>query len=393
MSTASFIAGSIVDVVTGTTTDEVVIHTDDGLITGLDSTAGSSGEVHDLRPYTVVPGLIDSHVHLTWSGLAVPNEISNQESDELSLLRGVANAAAHLRAGITAVRDLGSRRGTALHLAAATRLGIITAPEIVASGNLIAMTGGHAHYLGVQADGPWAVTKAVRTELAAGAGVIKIMASEGLFGIDEDPRVPQFEIEELRAGAQAAHRAGKTIAAHAYGAAAITNALAAGVDTVEHGAHLEPDQAEKMASSGTIFVPTLSTYHSYTTKADALGFNSQMRATAHETYDRARHAVHLAQQHKVAIAAGTDAGVPGQPHGALATELRLLVDAGLSPAEALRAATVTGAAALNLSTTRGRLTPGMTADLIALDGNPLEDITATARVRTVVQCGRIATKK
>ncbi|GAB2832543.1 amidohydrolase family protein [Actinoallomurus bryophytorum] len=386
----AFLVGRLISSATADPVDDAVIHVQDGVITEINGTAGTA-PVHDLRSLTVMPGLIDAHVHLTWSGDPVPNELQRREPDEMTLLRGVANTRAHLSAGVTAVRDLGSRRGMAVHLATAERLGLISGPRIFASGNVIAMTGGHANYLGVQADGPWEVTRAVRAELAEGADVIKVMASEGLFGHGEDPYIAEFETEELRAAARAAHRAGKTIAAHAYGPVSIDSAIEAKVDSIEHGAYLSDEQARRMRASGITLVPTLSAYHSYTSRGARLGFTDQMLATAHDVTQHAREAVRAALRTGVAIAAGTDAGVPGLPHGAIADELALLVTAGLTPRDALHSATLAAATVLGEHLNRGTIEPGKAADFTATAANPLDDITALRQVSATVRNGRLVT--
>jgi imidazolonepropionase-like amidohydrolase len=288
----------------------------------------SNAEVIDLGDATLLPGLIDAHVHLVWSASAEPHEVVERESRALTTLRCAANAALHLRAGVTTVRDVGATDGLSIDIARAVELGVLPGPRVVAAGRAIAMTGGHGWFIGREADGPEAVRHAVRSELKAGATCIKLMASGGVYGHAEDPGSPQLTAEEMRAGVAEAHKAGRKVAAHAYSTEAINNALDAGVDSIEHGSFIDRATAERMREQGTYLVPTMSVYEAMNEKGPELGAPEYIQRKTAEALEASREAFRLALEVGVLVAAGTDCGAPGHPHGTLPEELKLMVEAG-----------------------------------------------------------------
>ena len=344
-------------------------------------------EVVDLGNVTLLPGLIDAHVHLVWSASAEPHEVVERESRALTTLRCAANAALHLGAGVTSVRDVGATDGLSIDIARAVELGVISGPRVVAAGRAIAMTGGHGWFIGREADGVEAVRHAVRSELKAGAECIKLMASGGVYGHAEEPGSPQLTVEELRAGVAEAHKAGRKVAAHAYSAEAINNALSAGVDSIEHGSFLDRATAERMREQGTYLVPTLSVYQAMSDRGPELGSPDYIQRKTAEVLMASREAFRLALETGVPLAAGTDCGAPGHPHGTLPEELRVMVDAGATPLEALRYGPSAAAVVLGLAEEVGTLEPGKKADLLAVGGDPLRDVGALRDVRLVLRDG------
>jgi imidazolonepropionase-like amidohydrolase len=347
----------------------------------------SNVEVVDLGDATLLPGLIDAHVHLVWSASAEPHEVVERESRALTVLRCGANIGLHLSAGVTTVRDVGATDGLSVDVARAVELGVIPGPRVVAAGRAIAMTGGHGWFIGREADGAEAVRRAAREEMKAGATCIKLMASGGVYGHAEEPGSPQLTVEEMKAGVEEAHKAGRKVAAHAYSAEAINNALDAGVDSIEHGSFMDRTTAERMREQGTYLVPTLSVYQAMSDKGPELGAPEYIRRKTAEVLEASREAFRLAHEVGVPIAAGTDCGAPGHPHGTLPEELRLMVEAGAVPAEALRYGTSAAADLLGLAEEVGTLEPGKRADLLAVAGDPLHDIRALREVRLVVRDG------
>ena len=343
----------------------------------------------DLGDATLLPGLIDAHVHLVWSASAEPHELVQRESRPLTVLRCSNNCALQLRAGVTTVRDVGATDALSVDIARAVELGVLPGPKVVAAGRAIAMTGGHGWFLGREADGPDAVRHAVRSEIKAGATCIKFMASGGVYGHAEEPGSPQLGVREMEAGVEEAHKAGRKVAAHAYSVAAINNALDAGVDSIEHGSFLDRDTAERMRGQGVYLVPTLSVYAAMSEKGPELGAPDYIQRKTAEVLDASREAFGLAVEVGVKIAAGTDCGAPGHPHGALPRELELMVRCGATPTQALLYGTSAAADLLGLAEETGTLEPGKRADIIAVSGNPLEDIGALRRVRMVVRDGEI----
>jgi len=213
------------------------------------------------------------------------------------------------------------------------------------------------------------------------------MASGGVYGAREQPDQPQLTTDELRAGVEEAHKAGCVVAAHAYAGAAIQAALDAGVDSIEHGAFLDPDTAERMRRLGTFLVPTMSVYDVMARRAPALGSPDYIIRKTEQVRAASVRAFRLAREVGVPLAAGTDNGSPGHAHGTVADELRWMVEAGATPLEALRIGALGGARLLRLDHEIGTLEAGKRADLIAVAGDPSRDIAALRRVLLVVTGG------
>jgi imidazolonepropionase-like amidohydrolase len=362
---------------------------EDGRIASVGPARGLSPntEAVDLGDVTLMPGLVDAHVHLVWDASAKPHEVVERESRALTVLRCAKNAALHLRVGVTTVRDLGATDGLSIDVARAVELGLLPGPRVVAAGRAIAMTGGHGWFLGREADGADAVRRAAREEMKAGAACIKLMASGGVYGHAEEPGSPQLTPEEMRAGVEEAHKAGRRVAAHAYSTAAIGNALEAGVDSIEHGSFLDRDTAEMMRETGTWLVPTMSVYAAMSEKGPELGAPEYIQRKTAEVLEASRRAFRLALDAGVPMAAGTDCGAPGHPHGTLREELKLMVEAGATPQQALKFGTSGAARLLGLGNELGTLGPGKRADVLAVGGDPLRDIHALDEVRLVLRDG------
>jgi imidazolonepropionase-like amidohydrolase len=382
-------AARVFDGVSEHATEDGAVLVEDGRILSLGPAAGlpAGAEITDLGDVTLLPGLIDAHVHLVWSASAEPHEVVERESRALTALRCANNAALHLRAGVTTVRDVGATDGLSIDVARAVGLGVLRGPRVIAAGRAIAMTGGHGWFLGREADGAEAVRHAVRSELKAGATCIKLMASGGVYGHAEEPGSPQLTVEELRVAVEEAHKAGRRVAAHAYSIEAIGNALDAGVDSIEHGSFIDRDTAGRMRESGTYLVPTMSVYRAMSERGPELGAPEYIRRKTAEVLEASREAFRLALEARVPVAAGTDCGAPGHPHGTLPEELMLMVESGASPIQALRFGTSAAADLLGLGDEVGSLEPGKRADLLAVDGDPTSEILALRDVRLVLRDG------
>lgn len=381
----------LIDGVSDGMVEDAAVLVEDGRIASVGPAGELSGDAEtiDLGDATLLPGLIDAHVHLVWSASAEPHSLVESEPRTVTALRCAENMRKHLEAGVTTVRDVGSTDGMAIDIARAVQLGVLPGPRVVAAGRAIAMTGGHGWFLGQEADGPDAVRSAVRQEIKNGATCIKFMASGGVYGHAEEPGSSQLTIEEMRAGVEEAHKAGKKVAAHAYSAEAINNALEAGVDSIEHGSFIDWETAEKIRDQGSYLVPTMSVYAAMDEQGQELGAPEYIQRKTKEVVAATQEALQTAMEAGVKIVAGTDCGAPGHPHGTLPMELRLMVEAGATPLQAIQSGTSAAAELLGLEAETGSLEAGKSADIIAVGGNPLEDITELGKVELVVLKGEV----
>jgi imidazolonepropionase-like amidohydrolase len=386
----SYKAAWLLDGTGGPPLRNAVLTIRDGIIAGVDS-AGSgvrTKNVVDLGVATLLPGLIDAHVHLVWNAGRIPHEeVALDATPTRTVLRMAQRAERMLASGITTARDLGATDSLTLPLAEAIEAGEIAGPELLAAGRAIAMTGGHAWQITSEADGPDAIRRAVREEIKRGARTIKLMASGGVYDKTAKLDEPQLSLEELRAGVEAAHQAGLMVAAHAYTPGPINLALDAGVDTIEHGSFIDEPTALRMRQERRFFVPTMMASHLIVQQAEMLGTPVYMRKKGLVVRDAVREGVRTALRLGTPIAGGSDSGGAGIEHGNLALEARLFTEVGASPSQAVAICTSGSAAALGLAADRGVLQPGMRADFMAVAGDLGADINALKDVRLVAKAG------
>jgi imidazolonepropionase-like amidohydrolase len=345
--------------------------------------------VTDLPDATLLPGLVDAHVHLCGDSSPVALDRFPELSDDD--LDGIieASLAAHLAAGVTAVRDLGDAR-----FAVADRHRGGDGPTVVAAGPPVTCPAGHCAGMGGEAAGIDGLRAAVRARVEHGVDVVKIMTSGGLMTPGTDAFACQFSLDELRAVVDEAHRAGLPVTAHAHALAAVEMCVAAGVDGIEHCTCVTPEQlrlppelGEAIAAAGIRVCPTLGRRPGF----DPPPYVQAVLDRHHISDENLIGHVGALHRAGITLIAGIDAGInPAKPHGILAEQLILMIDAGISPAEALVSATSAAARACGLAARTGRLAPGLDADLIAVAGDPFTDITALRDVRLVVSRGREA---
>ncbi len=370
--------------------DRAVI-VEDGRIVGVtgDGAPRGGGPVVDLGGLTLMPGLINCHVHLCMAGDADPARTLADESYAATVVSAVVRARRTVEAGVTTVRDLGGREYAEIAVRDGARAGVIPGPRVLCAGRAICITGGHGWRLvGRQADGPDDLRRAVREQLRAGADVIKLVATGGVMTPGVDPRAAQLTLDELRAGVDEAHRARRRAAAHAMADEGIAWCLDAGIDTIEHGVFLTESLAARMAQQGTALVATLVAPHAIVEGGLAAGIPEFAVQKSIALRERHLESFRLAMRAGVTIAAGTDAGTPLNPHGTLVPELSLMVGAGMEPLQALRAATSVAARVLALQDETGTIAPGLAADLIAVEGDPASDVKALDAIRLVLAGGR-----
>jgi imidazolonepropionase-like amidohydrolase len=397
-------AGRLFDGRPGSLRQAVTVTVDGDRITGVQEghVAGGPGDtVVDLRGATLLPGFIDLHVHLTseQSGAAGYAERFFLNPADMAL-RATTYARKTLLAGFTTVRDCGAGEKLNLALRDAVEKGWIAGPRIVAAGG-VSTTGGHGdptngiaselqelladRRTGI-ANGPDAMRAAVRQRYKDGADFIKIAATGGVLSLAKSGQAPLFTEEELRAVVETARDYGMKVAAHAHGSEGMLRAVRAGVHTIEHGTFMTDEVMAAMKERGTIYVPTISAGRFVAEKSKVEGyFPAVVRPKAASIGPQIQDTFAKAVKAGVKIAFGTDQGVA--PHGDNALEFVYMVEGGMSPADALRAATIEAARVLGLEAELGTVEPGKRADLVAVPGDPISDIRATTKVSFVMKGG------
>ncbi len=346
--------------------------------------AGEPMNVLDLRGQTVLPGLIDSHVHLAMDGRADSKLEGDPAWSALLMLKHAQN---HLAAGFTTVRDVGGRHGLEFLVRQAIEQGLWAGPRMQLAGKLLSITSaGAAYYEGMyrEADGVEEVRKAAREQLKAGADLIKVLATGAILTPGEQPGAVQFDADEIAAAVHEAGKVGKGVAAHAHAVQGIRNAVSAGVRTVEHGTYLHQDEQlmETMAKRGIFLVPTLKPGFDVLL-GNRPGVPNWIREKLKAAQDDAMRSVQRALHMGIPIAMGSDAATPYNYHGDNALELVWMSEAGLSPMQAIVAATSNAARALGWDAWLGTLEPGKAADLLVVNGNPLENLRVLAERRNI----------
>ncbi len=376
--------------------DRTTLIVDSGRIlwVGSDRAAKLPNDVRALdgRGKAVLPGLIDCHVHYCLDAGPDPIATFQQDDRTITAVKAATHARATLNAGITTVRDVGSRDHISISLGRAIRAGIIPGPRTLSAGLAICMTGGHAWFIGRQADGRDDVVRAVREQVQEGADVIKLIATGGVLTPGASPGSPQLTFDELQAAVEEATRAGRRVAAHAHGAEGMKNAIRAGVHSIEHGTLLDDDALKLFLLHKTFLVPTLSAIQTGVECGKMGGIPDEAFQKVTLLGEGLKANFQKAIRAGVRIAMGTDAGTPFNLHGHNAQELRRMVDLGLTPVQAICAATSSAASLLGLERDIGSIETGKLADLILVDGNPLEDIALLEdpnRIVTVIQEGKI----
>ncbi len=342
----------------------------------------------DLSGKYLLPGLINSHVHLFLDG-SVNVMASLQEDAGVKLLKAANFAYDFLKSGVTTVRDLGGVNYLDLSLREAINRGIIDGPRYLVSGKPIVMTGGHGYFFAREADGPDEVRKAARENLKKGVDVLKFMATGGVLTPGVEPGSPQLTYEEMKAGIEEAHKAGKKAAAHAQGNEGIKNAIRAGIDSIEHGIFLDDEAISMMIDRGTYLVPTLSAGYLIAEEGKEAGIPAYTVEKSKRVMDPYYKSFRLACERGAKIAFGTDAGTPLNFHGPVTLEMKLMVKHGLKVWDAIRAATIVAAELLGMDDKIGSVEVGKFADLVVLDGNPLEDLDVFTIPNLVMKDGDI----
>ena len=387
-------AKRMLDVERGVIVNDPVIVIDGDHIKAVGTVVPKDARVIDLGDVTLLPGLFDMHTHLSVGRTpdTKPTEYYGGPVDHA--LQAALNARATLMAGFTTVRECGANDFIDVALKRAIERDVAVGPRITPSGYQISMTGGHGDNTGYPpgeyeltpkqgvADGPEQLLYAVRYQIKYGAEVIKVTVTAGVMGYERTATMRQFSDEELRTVIEEAKRNGLRVAAHAHGTEGILAALRAGVDSIEHGSMLNDEAIAMMKAKGVYLVPTLYLADKEGEAADNM--TAVMREKGMTVSAAALHSFRAALDAGVKIAFGTDAGV--FPHGLNARELAVMVKHGMKPVDALRAATTSAALLLGVSD-RGTIAPSKLADIIAVRGNPLDDIKTMENVVFVMKGG------
>jgi len=352
---------------------------------------GFTGKVEDCAGGTLLPGLIDCHMHLLLTG--GPDQLGPllRTPAPTMALHGLKAAQHALMGGITTVRDVGGYRFIEMSVRDAINRGDFVGPTIQCAGHIIVMTGGHAGAIGREADGPDEIVKAVREQIKGGADLIKLMATGGTSTAGSDPSAAEFTEAEIAAACAEAKRRNRRIAAHAHGAGGIVNAVKGGITSIEHGKFLDEATVELMVRHGVFLVPTLSVGHWTLANRDRGTIPAHIIEKTEWSREHHRASLRLFHQAGGRLAMGTDAGTQYNMHHSAAFELALMVEAGIPEGDALHAATEAAADLLGLAD-RGRIAEGLVADLLLVSGDPLSDIKAAALAanhRLVVKRGDV----
>src|SRR5215470_16177512 len=392
--------GKLLDVRTGKLlADQTIVFDDRGSITSVGSnpTLPAGVTATDLSGATCLPGLIDVHTHLTSDpsyngyaglGVSVPKEA----------ITGAKNAARTLHAGFTTVRNVGAGNFTDVALRDGINEGGIPGPRMLVSGPAMGITGGHCdnnllpyefHYKeGGVADGPWAARTKVREVVKYGADVIKVCASGGVLSKGDLPGTPQYTLEELTAIAEEAHKLGRKVAAHAHGTQSIKDAIHAGIDSIEHSSLIDDEGIELAKQHGTYLVFDIYNDDFILQEGEKVGMLQESIEKEKMVGRLQRENFRKAFQAGAKIAFGTDSGV--YPHGDNAKQFGKMVEWGMKPIDAIQAATINAADLIGLAGKAGSVEPGYYADLIAVDSNPLENVTVLEKVKFVMKGGSVA---
>ncbi len=390
--------GRLLDVKTGKMLTDQAIVIDGEKITSVGAAAGvtsGSATVISLPNATVLPGLIDAHVHLTMNpsfgyqtlGISVPHEA----------LIGAHNARVTLEAGITTVRNVGARGYSDVALRDAINAGDVPGPRMLVSGPALSITGGHCdndllpyEYHATSdgaADGIENVQHKVREIIKYGADVIKVCATGGVLSKGDDPNASQYTLEEMKAIVADAHRLGRKVAAHAHGAQGVIWASEAGVDSVEHGHLMNDASVATLKKNGTYLVPTLYLVDWQRENAATTNLPEYAKRKMEMVSEVGKANIKKAIEAGVKIGMGTDAAV--YPHGLNAHEIAVYVGLGMTPLQAIQTATINDADLLGWSDKVGTIEAGKWADIIAVDGDPLQDVTTLQHVKFVMKGGEV----
>lgn len=399
-------ASAVLDVERGKTITDGYVWVDEGEIHAWGSCKDQPPRPPDtvvrrFHNHTILPGLINSHVHLCVPSGGQPFYL--RQTDEMALLTAVRNMGREQKSGVTTVRDCGDQNGVLFSLRKAVDQTILEGPRLILCGSPLTRIGGHAHFLGGETDGPHDIANKVRRRVTDGADFIKLIGTGG--GTPGSvPALASYSPAELSVAVEAARLLDVPVAVHCRGTPGIVNGLAAGVDHIEHACFENPDGslvfdpeiADSMAAKGIFVTPTIQLYrdalHHLQQKSTRQSLNSSEQsylARLPDVIDTKFKILCGFMAAGVPVVAGNDAGLPYTEFGCLWHELDAMIAGGMTAAQALASATIVAARAIRMENQIGSIRTGKQADLVVVEGDPLDDISAISRVRMVMQGGDI----
>jgi imidazolonepropionase-like amidohydrolase len=389
-------ADRLLEVESGKLLARQVVQIEGGRIVAVGPRAADQHVDLDLGDATLLPGLIDAHVHLTGGEEQTPYE-DLRETTARAAIEATVNARRTLAAGFTTVRDLGSRDLVDVGLRDAIAAGHVPGPRMLVAVKSLSVTGGHGdrndlppdiavHRYSAVADGADEVRRKVRENIKYGADWIKVLATGGVMSAGTDPRTADYTEDELRAAVEAARERGRDVAVHAHGTEGIKRAVRAGVRSIEHASMLDDEAISMIKQRGVFVVPNPYTNAYMLERGAAGGYQPYQLEKAKEIYTLKLESTRRAIRAGVQIAYGTDSGV--QVHGVNGKQFAILVEAGMTPLQAIQAATTLNAKLLRMEGKIGTLAPGAHADIIAVAGDPLRDIRLLERPTFVMKGGK-----
>jgi imidazolonepropionase-like amidohydrolase len=399
--TVTVTAARALDVTTGKMLSRPLVRIEKGLIAELGSHRAGQPVDIDLGDVTLLPGLIDAHVHLTGGEEQSPDE-RRRESAARAALEGAANARRVLESGFTTVRDLGSRDLVDVALREAIARGKVAGPRMLVAVKGVSATGGHGddnalppdievHRYSAVADGPEAVRSKVRENIKYGADWIKLLATGGVTSFGTDPRQCDYTEQELQAGVQAAREKGRDVAVHAHGSLGIVRAARAGARSIEHASMMDDAAIAAVRKSGTFLVMNPVTNLIMAERGGSGGYTGYQLQKAREVYTMKLASLKRAVAARLPLAYGTDSGV--QAHGTNARQLAIYVEGGMTPLQAIQSATLVNARLLRMEGKIGGLTRGHFGDLIAVKGDPLANVRVLEQPVFVMKEGVVALRR
>lgn len=365
---------------------------ENGIIEVSDKSLSGQNEI-DATGKTVMPGLIDCHVHLGMMDVMNGFAVIEADNETMTAVKSAAQCLDYLKFGITTIRSMGTKFDSDIYLRNLVDAGVAKGPRIIASGQIIAITGGHGHGIALESDTVDQALTAARKQIKKGAQMLKLMATGGVLTQGSEVGAQQLSLEQMKAVVDEARRTGRLTGAHCIGYEGTKAAVMAGVDSIEHGYMVDEPMVQLMKEHDTYLCPTIIASRAIALSDDPHPTAAALRKKIAPIADGHLVALEKAVKGGVKIAAGTDCGTPWNPISRMNDELQYYIEAGMTHMEAIVSATKTAAELLKIDGMIGTLEKGKLADIIIIDGNPLEDTKALVNVERTYRSGKLVYEK